>query len=63
VEASTGIAGVRWYVNQYLPSSSPVGWRLRVGAFKFDECVAATPALFADGFESGDQSAWTHSVP
>ena len=52
-----------WYVNQYLPSSSPVGWRLRVGAFTFDECVSVAPALFADGFESGDLSAWTYSVP
>ena len=38
-----------WYVNQYLPTTSSVGWRLRVGAFKFDECgtpdfyLAATP--------------------
>ncbi|MEO8195953.1 MAG: hypothetical protein ABI689_04440 [Thermoanaerobaculia bacterium] len=38
-----------WYVNEYLPTTSSVGWRLRVGAFKFDQCgtpdfyLAATP--------------------
>ncbi len=30
-----------WYVNQYLPTTSSVGWRLRVGSFKFPSCVAA----------------------
>ena len=29
-----------WYVNQYVPVSSPVGWRLRIGSFKFPGCVA-----------------------
>ena len=28
-----------WYVNQYVPVSSPVGWRLRIGSFKFPGCV------------------------
>ena len=38
-----------WYVNEYLPTTSSTGWRLRVGAFKFDQCgtpdfyLAATP--------------------
>ncbi len=38
-----------WYVNEYVPTTSSVGWRLRVGAFKFDQCgtpdfyLAATP--------------------
>jgi hypothetical protein len=27
-----------WYVNEYLPNTSNVGWRLRIGAFRFDEC-------------------------
>jgi hypothetical protein len=27
-----------WYVNQYLPTTSSVGWRLRIGAFAFDTC-------------------------
>jgi len=27
-----------WHVNQYLPTTSGNGWRLRVGAFRFDEC-------------------------
>lgn len=27
-----------WYVNQYLPLTSPKGWNLRIGAFRFDQC-------------------------
>ncbi|MDX1556304.1 MAG: hypothetical protein R3212_09780, partial [Xanthomonadales bacterium] len=27
-----------WYVNEYVPVTSGAGWRLRVGAFRFDEC-------------------------
>jgi hypothetical protein len=33
-----------WYVNQYLPTTSSVGWRLRIGAFKFDQC--GTPDFY-----------------
>ncbi len=39
-----------WYVNQYVPTTSSAGWRLRIGAFKFDECgtpdfyLGATPS-------------------
>jgi hypothetical protein len=39
-----------WMVNEYLPTTSSSGWRLRIGAFKFDECgspdfyLNATPA-------------------
>ncbi|MGB4802595.1 MAG: hypothetical protein WBV59_08050 [Anaerolineae bacterium] len=39
-----------WYVNEYVPTTSSVGWRLRIGAFKFNECgtadftIAAVPA-------------------
>ena len=29
-----------WYVNQWVPTTSSVGWRLRIGAFKFNECGA-----------------------
>ncbi|MCB0207358.1 MAG: hypothetical protein KDH89_21255, partial [Anaerolineae bacterium] len=27
-----------WYVNEWVPTTSSVGWQLRIGAFKFDEC-------------------------
>ncbi len=27
-----------WYVNQYVPTTSSVGWRLRIGSFKFPSC-------------------------
>ncbi len=33
-----------WYVNEYVPSTSSVGWRLRIGSFKFDEC--GTPDFY-----------------
>jgi len=36
-----------WYVNEYLPTTSSVGWRLRVGAFKFDAC--GTPDFYLGG--------------
>ena len=41
-----------WYVNEYVPTTSSVGWRLRIGAFKFAECgtpdfyLGANPANF-----------------
>jgi len=28
-----------WYVNQWVPSTSSIGWRLRIGAFKFPSCA------------------------
>lgn len=52
-----------WYVNQYLPTNSAVGWRLRVGAFKFDECVAQFPGIFYDGFNDGTTDAWSQTNP
>ncbi len=36
-----------WYVNEYLPTTSSVGWRLRIGAFKFDQC--GTPDFYLGG--------------
>jgi hypothetical protein len=38
-----------WYVNQWVPTTSANGWRLRIGAFKFNQCgtpdftLAVTP--------------------
>lgn len=34
-----------WYVNEYVPITSSVGWRLRIGSFKFDECAGSTDTL------------------
>ena len=34
-----------WYVNEYVPTTSPAGWRVRIGAFKFPGCSAqGTPS-------------------
>ncbi len=30
-----------WYVNQWVPTTSSVGWQLRIGSFKFNECGTA----------------------
>ena len=27
-----------WYINEYYPTTSSTGWRLRIGAFKFPSC-------------------------
>ncbi|MCC6131814.1 MAG: S-layer homology domain-containing protein, partial [Acidobacteria bacterium] len=27
-----------WYVNEYVPATSSIGWRLRIGSFKFPSC-------------------------
>ena len=51
-----------WYVNQYIPTTSAVGWRLRVGAFAFPDCSAAGP-IFTDDFEDGTTDAWSRVVP
>jgi len=37
-----------WYVNEYIPTTSSVGWRLRIGAFKFNECGSADFSLAAN---------------
>jgi len=34
-----------WHVNQYNPTTSSVGWRLRVGSFKFPTCGVPTGTL------------------
>ncbi|PWB67571.1 MAG: hypothetical protein C3F15_17750 [Holophagae bacterium] len=33
-----------WYINQYYPTTSTSNWRLRIGAFKFNEC--GTPDFY-----------------
>jgi hypothetical protein len=37
-----------WYVNEYVPVTSSVGWQLRIGAFKFDSCGASDFTLDVD---------------
>ena len=36
-----------WYVNEWVPTTSSVGWQLRIGAFKFNECGSADYSLSA----------------
>ncbi len=37
-----------WYVNEYVPVTSSVGWVLRIGAFKFDSCGTSDFTLSVD---------------
>ena len=32
-----------WYVNQWIPTSSASGWRLRIGSFRFPNCGGGNP--------------------
>ena len=32
-----------WYVNEYVPTTSSIGWRTRIGSFQFGPCGGATP--------------------
>jgi hypothetical protein len=43
-----------WYTNQIVQAGGL--WRTHIGAFRLD-------LMFADGFESGDTSAWSQTVP
>jgi len=53
-----------WYVNEYLPTTSSTGYRLRVGAFKFPECgdepppPPATVTVTFDSVASQDGRTW-----
>ncbi|MCU0303542.1 MAG: hypothetical protein MUC56_05755, partial [Thermoanaerobaculales bacterium] len=55
-----------WYVNEYLPTTSSVGWRLRIGAFKFNACGTPDFYLGASPAEqticAGQQADYTISV-
>ena len=47
-----------WFLGMYNPSGKAVG----IGAVKFDTCTGGSD-IFADGFESGDLTAWSLSIP
>ncbi len=49
-----------WYTQEYLETSGSFEWTTRIGSFKFDSCQGP---LFYDGFESGDTTQWSSSVP
>ncbi len=49
-----------WWTGEYNPSSQ---WATRISALKFDACAPVDPTIFVDGFESGDTSAWSTTVP
>ncbi len=49
-----------WYLGEYSKDTiTSRNWGTFVGSVRFDDCAA----LFADGFESGDTSTWTNTVP
>ena len=46
-----------WYTQEYIETSGNSNWKTRLTSFKFDNCDTG---IFADGFESGDMSAWSN---
>ncbi len=48
-----------WYTNEYYPVNSSGSWKTRVGSFRIPGCGA----IFIDGFESGDASRWSVTLP
>ncbi len=47
-----------WYTQEYYQNTGSFDFNTRICSFKFDDCGVATGSIFADGFESGDVSAW-----
>ncbi|HET9317488.1 MAG TPA: hypothetical protein VFQ51_17985 [Vicinamibacteria bacterium] len=43
-----------WYVNQYIPTSSPNGWRIRVGSFRFPDPQCVPVPVELQSFEIKD---------
>ena len=48
-----------WYTNEYYSVNSSGSWKTRVGSFRIPGCGT----IFVDGFESGDSSRWSVSLP
>jgi hypothetical protein len=48
-----------WYINEYYPVSSQLGWRTHVAAFRFPDCAH----LFSDGWETGTSARWSGTAP
>jgi hypothetical protein len=49
-----------WYTNEYYTANSAGSWATRVGAWRFDSCLAH---LFRDDFEQQNLGAWDTAVP
>jgi len=48
-----------WMLGMYNPSGKAV----RIGAVSFDSCHSGGEPIFSDGFESGDTTAWSSTIP
>ncbi len=49
-----------WFTQEYVETSGNANWKTRIGSFVMPECLGQ---IFADGFESGDTTSWSGSVP
>lgn len=49
-----------WWTGEY---SAAGDWSTRIASFKFTACGAPPEIIFEDGFEAGDTSAWSATVP
>ncbi len=52
-----------WYTQEYYQNTGSFDFNTRICSFKFADCGMASDSIFADGFESGDVSAWSNSQP
>ncbi|MGB5658854.1 MAG: hypothetical protein WBO54_05165 [Thermoanaerobaculia bacterium] len=52
-----------WYTQEYYQNTGIADFNTRICSFKFADCGTTTAEIFADGFESGDVSAWDNSQP
>ncbi len=43
-----------WYVNQYVPTTSSAGWRLRVGSFRLVNCSQADLSIVKSLADNND---------
>ena len=51
-----------WMTGEYISSNTAFAWETRVCSFTIPDCLV-TEDIFADGFESGNTSSWTNTVP
>ncbi len=49
-----------WWSGEYNAAAT---WSTRIASFKFAACGAPPEILFEDGFESGDTTAWSATIP
>jgi len=52
-----------WYINEYVPSTSSIGWRLRIGAFNLAGGASPTPTATASPSPTATATAAASATP